>query len=86
MKAAMLGPSGRDSSAWMYSSQFVQVLCCSTAEITWSRGIASTRPNMSPASPASTCTVDSEQDPSITVVTPCRSDSARAGPLSTSTS
>ena len=86
MNAATLGPSGRASSAAMYSSQFVQVLCSSTAPITCSRGIASTRPKMSPASAPSTWTVDSEQDPSITVVTPWRSDSDSAGPSSTSTS
>ena len=42
--------------------------------------MASTRPKMSPASTPSTWTVDSEHDPSITVVTPWRSDSASAGP------
>ena len=86
MNAARLGPSGRASSAWMYSSAFVQVLCSSTAPITCSRGIASTRPKMSPASTPSIWMVDREHDPSITVVTPCRSDSDSAGPLSTSTS
>ena len=63
MNAATLGPSGRASSAAMYSSQFVQVLCSSTAPMTCSRGIASTRPKMSPASAPSTWTVDSEQRP-----------------------
>ena len=38
------------------------------------------------ASTPSTWTVDSEQEPSITVVTPWRSDSDSDGPLSTSTS
>jgi hypothetical protein len=86
MNAATFGPSARASSAWMYSSQFVHVLCRSTALMTCSRGIASTRPKMSPASTPSTWTVDSEHDPSITVVTPCRNDSASDGPSSTSTS
>lgn len=86
MKAARLGPSGSDSSADKYSSQVVHVFLSSTAAITWSRGIASTRPNRSPASTPPTCTVDSEQDPSIAVVTPWRSDSDNDGPPRTSTS
>jgi len=86
MNAARLGPNGRASSAWMYSSALVQVLCSSTAPITHSRGMASTRPKMSPASTPPTWTVDSEHDPSITVVTPWRSDSDSDGPTSTSTS
>ena len=86
MKAATLGPSGRASSAAMYSSQFVQVLCWSMALMTCSRGIASTRPKISPASTPSTWTVDSEHEPSITVVTPWRSDSDSDGPSSTSMS
>lgn len=84
--AATLGPSGRASSAAMYSSPLDHVLCVFTAAMTCSRGMASTRPKMSPASSASTYTVDSEQDPSITVVTPWRRDSVRAGPPRTSMS
>ena len=84
--AATLGPSGRDSSAAMYSSPLVQSLCFSMASMTKSRGIASTRPKMSPASEASRYTVDSEHEPSSTVVTPWRNDSDSAGPPSTSTS
>jgi hypothetical protein len=86
MNAATLGPSGSASSAAMYWVELLHVLCLSTAAMTWSRGIASTRPNRSPASTPSTWMVDSEQEPSITVVTPCRSDSDSAGPSSTSTS
>ena len=86
MKAARFGPSGRASSAAMYCSAFVQVLCSSTAAMTCSRGIASTLPKMSPASAPSTWMVDSEHEPSITVVTPWRSDSDSEGPLRTSTS
>ena len=86
MNAARFGPSGSDSSAATYSSPLVQVLCWSTASMTCSRGIASTRPKRSPASTPSTWTVDSEQDPSITVVTPWRTDSGSDGPPSTSTS
>ena len=54
MKAAIFGPSGRASSAAMYSSQLLQVLCCSTVLMTCSRGMASTRANRSPASWPST--------------------------------
>ena len=86
MNAARFGPSGSASSAWTYSSHVRQVLCWSTAAMTCSRGMASTRPNRSPASVPSTWMVDSEQEPSITVVTPWRSDSDSAGPPSTSTS
>ena len=86
MNAARLGPSGRASSAWMYSSAFVQVLCSSMALMTCSRGIASTLPKMSPASTPPTWIVDSEHEPSITVVTPWRNDSDSEGPLRTSTS
>ncbi len=50
MNAAMLGPSGRDSRASTYPSAVVHVLALSTAVMTCSRGIASTRPNRSPAS------------------------------------
>jgi len=64
----------------------VQDLCSSMALITCSRGIASTLPKMSAASVPSTWTVDSEHEPSITVVTPWRNDSDSDGPLSTSTS
>ncbi len=86
MKAARLGPSGRASSAAMYSSAFVQVLWSSMALMTCSRGIASTLPKISPASTPSTWTVDSEHEPSITVVTPWRNDSDSDGPLRTSMS
>ena len=86
MKAARFGPSGRASSAWTYSSAFVQALCSSIALMTCSRGIASTLPKMSPASTPPMWIVDSEHEPSITVVTPWRSDSESAGPLRTSTS
>ena len=65
-------------------------MCQSLPRSTWSmtcwRGIASTRPNRSPASTDPTCTVDSEQEPTKTQVTPCRSDSLSAGPASTSMS
>ncbi len=49
-KAARFGPSGRASSAAMYSAGLDQVLLSSTAAMTCSRGMASTRPKMSPAS------------------------------------
>ena len=83
---AMLGPSGLDSSAAMYSAALFHVLDWSTAAMTCSRGIASTRPNRSPASAPPTWTVDSEHDPTSTVVTPWRTDSGKPGPPSTSTS
>jgi hypothetical protein len=86
MNAARLGPSGRDSSAATYSCGVDQVWCSSTLRITCWRGIASTRPNRSPASTPPTCTVESEQEPRKIVVTPWRTDSASAGPASTSTS
>ena len=79
MKAARLGPKGSDSSAATYSLQFDQVLFWSTAAMTCSRGIASTRPNRSPASTPPMWMVDSEHDPSMTVVTPWRTDSASDG-------
>ena len=91
-KAPRLGPSGSDSSAATYSSAVRQpppgspACVSSSAAMTWARGMASTRPNRSPAVVGSTCSVDSEQEPSSTVVTPWRSDSASAGPCSTSMS
>ncbi len=86
MKAAMLGPSGRDSRASTYSAAVFHVLAASIASMTCSRGIASTRPNRSPASVPPTWMVDSEHEPTSTVVTPWRTDSGRPGPPSTSTS
>ena len=81
MNAARLGPSGSDSSAATYSSAVLQLLCLSTAAITCRRGIASTRPNRSPASTPPTCTVDSEHEPRKVVVTPWRTDSSSGGSL-----
>ena len=70
MKAARLGPSGRLSRAPMYCSAVLHDLAASMALMTCSRGMASTRPNRSPASTPPTWIVDSEQEPSRIVVTP----------------
>ncbi len=86
MNAARFGPRGSDSSAPTYCSAVLQSLCSSTARITCWRGIASTRPKRSPASTPPTWTVESEHEPSSNVVTPCRTDSGRPGPSSTSMS
>ena len=86
MNAATFGPSGRDSSASTYSRALRQEPPRSRASMTKCRGIASTRPNRSPAVVGSTWIVDSEQEPIMIVVTPCRTDSLSAGPSSTSTS
>ena len=86
MNAVTFGPSGNDSKASMYSRALFHDLCSPTMRITCSCGIASTRPNRSAASPASTCTVDSEQEPMTIVVTPCRTDSDSVGAASTSAS
>ena len=77
---------GSAACAAMYSSAFDQVLLPLIAVTTWSRGIASTRPKRSPASSASTCTVEIEHDPIVTVVTPWRTDSARPASFHSSTS
>lgn len=86
MNAVTLGPSGRASSASMYSSALFQVLCSPTMRTTCSCGMASTRPNRSAASDPLTCTVDSEHDPITMEVTPWRSDSVSPGAASTSAS
>ena len=86
MNAARLGPRGSDSSASTYSLALDQVFAASTSLMTYCRGIASTRPKRSPASTPPTWTVDSEHEPSSSVVTPCRTDSGSPGPLRTSMS
>lgn len=86
MNAATFGPSGSSSSACAYSWALLQLLPRATASMTCLRGIASTRPNRSPAVSGPTCTVEIEHEPSSTVVMPCRSDSLSCGLPSTSTS
>ena len=73
----------------MYSAAVDHVLlvfAASKAAKTYLRGTASTRLNRSAASSESAYTVDSEQLPSNTVVTPCRTDSRKPGSSSTSAS
>jgi len=86
IKAAMFAPSGNERRRSTYVRASRQVRLCLTTEWTASHGSASTRENMSAQSSASANTVDSEQLPISTVVTPWRTDSERAGAASTSTS
>ena len=86
MNAATFGPSGNASRAATYSSKFVHVLVLVDGADDVFAGDRLDPGERSPASTPPTCTVGSEHDPSITVVTPCRSDSDSDGPLSTSTS
>ncbi len=81
MNAAMLGPAGATPVRRRTPAALFQFLALSTASMTCSRGMASTRPNRSPASTPPTWMVDSEHDPISTVVTPWRTDSGRPGPV-----
>lgn len=80
------GPSGSPARCSAYPAGPSQSMTDSISGSTTSRGMPSTRQNMSARSSAAPATIESPQEPMSTVVTPWRSDSVRPGATSSSAS
>ncbi len=81
-----LGPSGSDDRWSTYSAGPFQSTMSSSIGSTISRGMPSTRQNVSARSSGSPTTSDSPHEPISVVVTPWRSDSDSAAAISSSAS